>query len=174
MTTEQIVNYITTAVASVGGVAGVISIVCAIIKTFGGNSVKARLASTKIELDNTMNSGLSTLRDVVLNSINTDIEVDISAKMDKLVQKELKEQKELNSRLAEDNNALRKSVAMVLDALAEMKVLSLEDRKALAEQAEQLSAVAPVEKEEKIVAHITLKEEEEETEEVKEVQKVVL
>lgn len=174
MTTEQIVNYITTAVASVGGVAGVISIVCAIIKTFGGNSVKARLASTKIELDNTMNSGLSTLRDVVLNSINTDIEVDISAKMDKLVQKELKEQKELNSRLAEDNNALRKSVAMVLDALAEMKVLSLEDRKALAEQAEQLSAVAPVEKEEKVVAHITLKEEIEETEEVKEVQKVVL
>lgn len=174
MTTEQIVNYITTAVASLGGVAGVISIVCAIIKTFGGNSVKARLASTKIELDNTMNNGLSNLRDIVLNSINTDIEVDISAKMDKLVQKELKEQKELNSRLAEDNNALRKSVAMVLDALSEMKVLSVEDRKALADQAEQLSAVAPVEKEEKVVAHITLKEDIEETEEVKEVQKVVL
>lgn len=157
---EQIVELVTTCIASVGGVGVLITLLCTIIKTFGGNSVKAKLANAKIDTDKTLEHGLNEISKTVESKINTDITVDITSRVEGAVKKQLDEQQEINVNLLENINKMRIAISDLLAIEGEQRAISAEKRKLILERAKEMAEIKAVERIEKPVAHITLKESE--------------
>lgn len=153
---ENIQELITSIIASVGGIGGIIAIATTIIKTFGGNSVKTKLAAMKVELDKTLDSGLTSINEGVVGRVNTDITVDIGAKVEQAVAEQLSAQRAINERLLDENNLVREALSTILASQSEMRILSEDTRKKLAAKGAEVAAVKPVEHEVKPVVHITL------------------
>lgn len=167
---EQIINWVMTGIASVGGISGVIAIICTIIKTLGGNGLKTKLASLQVDTDKSIRLGL----DEIANRINTEITIDVSSKVDKAITSELSEQKELNANLLEEIKVLRQAQAESLRVLSDMRTISSEQRHKLLEMADKVGDVKEIEHEIKPKAHITLQPIEKVEENTESVYKVVI
>lgn len=164
---EQIMQYITTAIASVGGIAGIITILCTIIKVFGGNSVKAKLANSKTELDKTMSGGLVDIERKIAERMNTQISVDISSVIADYVDKARKADRDVNIALTSQFNGLQVATSELLNAFAELQVLKAETKKTLSREAQSImDKLVEVKAEVKPIATITLSEPKENAEEI--------
>lgn len=152
---DKIMQAVTTGIASIGGIGALIAIITTIIKTFGGNSVKAKLAAVKVDTDKTIASGLENIGNTVESKIRTDITVDISEQVNDAVRRELKEQKEQNNTVLERLNDLSSALAQICRANSVYgKAVTFKDE--LLASAEKLETPINVEHEKRAVAHVTL------------------
>lgn len=160
MTVDKIMEIVTAAIASVGGIGGIIAIACTIVRTLGGNSVKAKLAAAKIDTDKTMDGGLAKIGELIESRIKTDITVDISSKVDKAVERQLEEQKSINKQLMDNDILLRQAAAEELRIMADFKAISLARRDEILAVANALqNDVNPLNIEPKAQVSITLDKE---------------
>lgn len=152
---DKIMQAVTTGIASIGGIGALIAIVTTIIKTFGGNSVKAKLAAVRVDTDKTIASGLENIGNAVESKIRTDITVDISEQVNDAVRRELKAQKEQNNTVLERLNDLSSALAQICRANSVYgKAVTFKDE--LLASAEKLETPINVEHEKRAVAHVTL------------------
>lgn len=149
---EQITNWIMTGIASVGGIGGAIAIICTLVKTFGSNWTNKKLLGIKVDTDKTLQNGINELE----RRLNTDITVDISAKVDKAITKELEANTEVNANLLEENKIIREALSELLRVFSDLRTNSSEQRANLLAIADRLEAVKEIIHEVKPIAHVTL------------------
>lgn len=147
---QQIIDYVMSGVAAIGGIGAVIAIATTIIKTIGGNSVKAKIASSKVDFDTTLANGLDAIQD----KINTDITVDISAQVNAAVERQMRELRESENYLKEEINAMRTGLATVIDCEIERRNRLKQNADELIEKASDLRDIKSVTHETKAKAQI--------------------
>lgn len=143
MSVDKIMEYVTAFVASVGGISGITMIMCTIVKTIGGNSVKSKLAKTKIDTDNTVKNGLSLIGSEIRDKVNADITVDISGKLDKAVEQSVNEVKETTARLEDKLIVFSEALSSLLTVTADFKQLNQTKHDELIEQSNKLKTIEP-------------------------------
>lgn len=149
---RQIYEAVMQGVAGIGGIGAVIAIVTTIIKTFGGNSVKTKLAAHKVELGTLLDDGLTKIQD----KINTDITVDISSQVNTTVERQTKELRESVNYLKDEINTMRKGLATIIDCEIERRNRLKQNADDIIEKAAELRDIKPVEHETKAKVHISI------------------
>lgn len=158
MTIDKIMEIVTTCVASVGGIGGVVAILCTMVKILGGNSVKARLAASKIDTDNTMHQGLNAIGDSIMSRMTADINVDISSKLDKAVERALSDTNEAMAVIEDKLIILSEGLATLLDVTSGFGAINESKQSILLKQSDRLKAIEPAKHDAKPIVHIALKD----------------